>query len=115
MGALIRCLLATALAGQFALAGLCLVHDECDVSARVTHFPCAHQYQTHAATLRSRRLHSADRIVKRPSITITMAALPGASLALLLPHQARDLVALQPRPNQTERAILSARGPACPL
>src|SRR6185312_10926142 len=109
MRALARCLLAIALAAQFALAGLCLVHDAPDDSAHVIHFPCAHQYQTHAATLRLRRLHTADRIVKRPSLT--MASPVAISVALLLWRHARDLVGLQSRPDQAERATLSARGP----
>ena len=112
MGALVRCLLATALAVQFALAGLCLVHDERGASARVIHFPCAHQYQTHSATLKSRRLHIADRTVKRFSITTLP---PATSPAFLLPNQARDLVALQSQPNEAESAVLNARGPPCPL
>jgi hypothetical protein len=109
MGALIRCLLAMALAMQFALAGLCLVHDEPDASARVIHLPCAHQYQTHTAALRSRRLEIADHTLKHSSITMPP---PGVALAALLP---RDPVSLQSRLHEVERAVLSARGPPCRL
>jgi hypothetical protein len=113
MGALVRCLLATALAVQFALAGLCLAHDERGASSRVIHFPCAHQYQTHTATLRPRPTHAAERTVKRRSVTT--APPPDASFMLLRPHQARDFVALQSQSNEAESAVLSARGPPCPL
>jgi len=109
MGALIRCLLATALAMQFALAGLCLVHDEPDASARAIHLPCAHQYQTHTAALRTRRVQIADRPLKHPSI---MMPPPGLALASLLP---RDHVALQSQPQEAGSAALSARGPPCLL
>lgn len=112
MRALVRYLLAMALAAQFALAGLCLVHAEPDASAHVVHFPCAHQYQAHTAMLWSRRSNSVERTVKRPSMTIAPL---GASLALLLPHEERELVAIQSQPNQADRAVFSARGPPCLL
>jgi len=101
-----------ALAAQFALAGLCLVHDEPDASAHGVHIPCAYQYQTHTAALWSRRSRSVERTVKRPSITIAPLA---TSLALLVRKQERERGALQSQPNQADRAVLSARGPPCLL
>jgi len=105
MKALVRCLLATALAMQFALAGLCLVHDGPNASARVIYLPCAHQYQTHTVLFRTRRPEAADHTLKHSSVT---PLLPGAALAVQVP---RGPVALQSQSHEAEGTVLSARGP----
>ena len=111
MHALLRYLLAIALVTQLALAGLCLTHDEDDVSLRVIHPPCAHEHEIHIATFRLRALDAPHDTSAGPSPTAVHAA--SMPIMLLLPTAVRYVLAIHPRLSEAHTAVLGARGPPC--
>src|SRR5262245_12847229 len=111
MHALIRCLLAIALAVQLGLAGLCLTHDEEEVSLRVLHPPCGHEHEACIAAFRLRSSDTTHHTGARASSTPLHAA--SLSLTFPLPTAVRHVLALQPSFNEANSAVLGARGPPC--